>query len=84
VKDQSVAAVGGDEAELPAPPERGDGRAGQPLAEIGREGPPQVRPPKLDSGNSPPEQHLLKTSDGRFDFGKLGHHRDMANVGAAS
>ena len=84
MKDQSVAAVCFNEAELAAPAKPDDCRAREPLAQVLRKGSPQVLAPKLDSSDPAPQQHLLQTSDGRFDFGKLGHHRDMANVGAAS
>jgi len=84
MKDQSVAAVCFNEAELAAPTEPDDGRAREPLAQIWRKGSPQVLAPKLDSLDPPPEKDLLEPANGGFDFGEFRHRGHMANVGAAS
>jgi hypothetical protein len=78
MEDQSVGAVGANEAELSATAKRGDPRARQPLAEIGGEGAAKVGAAQLDAGNALSKQHCLQPADGCFDFGKLRHRRDMA------
>ncbi len=84
VKDQSIPAVGIDEAEFAAPPKRGDGCARKPLAQIGGKGAAKVRPALLHTGNSSVEQDFLEAADGGFDFWELWHDVDMANLVAAS
>jgi len=84
MKDQSVTAIGFDEAELAATPKTDHHRTGEPLAEVGREGSAQVLPAKLDPIDPSPEKNLLEAANSGFDFGKFGHRGHMANVGAAS
>ena len=48
---------------------------GQPLAEVLRKRPPQIRAPRFDARDPPALQHALKATDGRFDFGQFRHGR---------
>jgi hypothetical protein len=83
VKDERVAAVGVDETVLRPAAEAGHDRAGQPLTEVDRKRAAQIRTPRFDRVQPPPVQDLRKPADGGFDFGKLRHGRDMAEVGQA-
>ena len=38
----------------------------------------QVLPARLDPLNAAAVEHMGEAADGGFDFGKLGHRRDMA------
>ena len=69
MEDHCVAAVGGDQAIFGAPPEPGDPRPGQPLAEIVGEGAAEVSAAQFDPPDPPPVEHLGQTANGGFDFG---------------
>ena len=75
VEDHRVAAVGVDQPIFGAAAEPGHPRAGQPLAEVGRERPAQVGAARLDARDAAGPEHVLQPADGGFDFGKLGHGR---------
>ena len=57
MEDEGVAAVGLDQPIFGAPAEPGDAGAGQPLAQVGRERPAQVRAAQLDRRDPPALQH---------------------------
>ena len=78
VEDQGVAAIGVDQPVFGAAPKSAHPRAGQSLAEIEWQGAPQVEPPRLDVGDALAVKNAREAADGRLDFGKLGHARDMA------
>jgi hypothetical protein len=80
MENERVAAVGMDETEFAAAAKRGDLRAGQPLAEIGRKGPAEAASAQLDSGDAASEQYLFEAADRCFDFGKFWHGGDMADA----
>ena len=82
MEDHRVAAIGVDQPIFGAPAEAGDPRAGQPLAQIGRERPAQVGAARLDARDAGgPSSTRLKPADGGFDFGQLRHgSRDMASA----
>lgn len=78
VEDQRVSAIGVDQSEFPAAPERCDPGPGQPLAESGGKGAAEIAPPQLNTCNTLSEQHLFEPTDRCFDFGKFWHCCDMA------
>jgi hypothetical protein len=83
MEDQSIAAVGVDQAILRATPEARDSRARQALPEIDRQRPAQIGAPRLDPLDPPALQDSRQPAHGRFDFGKLRHGGDMAKAGQA-
>ena len=80
VEHQRVAAIGVDQPVFRAAAKPDDPRAGQPLAEVQREGPPEVGPARLDARDAPAVEHAREAANGGLDFGKLGHRRDMAEA----
>jgi hypothetical protein len=62
-----------DEAIFCASSEPRDFRSGQPLSKILGEGPPQIRAPRLYSGDPAPFENALKPTHGGFDFRKFRH-----------
>jgi hypothetical protein len=78
MKDERVSSIRIDEPIFCASPKTDDQSSCKALPKVDRERPPEIRPPRLDIGNPPPLKHSLKAADGRLNFGKLGHARDMA------
>src|SRR5258705_9437603 len=75
---QSVAAVGVDQPVFRAAAEADDPLSRQSLAEVDRQRAAQVGPARLDPLDPAAVEHMGKAADGGFNFGKLGHRRDMA------
>ena len=73
MQDHRVAAIGIYKPVLGAPPQPGDGRARQPLAQIHRHGAAQVGAVQNDARYLLPIKDRAQTADGGFDFGKFGH-----------
>ena len=73
VEDHRVVAVGVDQSIFRPAAEPGHFRPRQPLAEVLGKGSAQVGPASLDARDPSTLENALKASDGRFDFGKLGH-----------
>ncbi len=65
--------VGMEDAVFRAARQARDGRPGQRLHQIGREGAPHVGPVHPHAGDPLALEKSGKPADGGFDFGKLGH-----------
>jgi hypothetical protein len=84
MENHRVAAVGADQSIFPAPAEPSDASIRQTLPQSRREGSPQIGAARLDSSQLAPEKHFLEATHGGFNFRKLWHSGDMANVAAPS
>jgi len=78
MKDHRVPAIGVDQPIFGAAAEPRDRGAGQPLTEILGKGMAQVGAAHLEPSDPTSLEHALEAADGGFDFGELGHGRDMA------
>ena len=78
MEHKRIAAIGADQAIFGAASKPSDPRTRQPLPEIHRKRPPEVRAPSFDPSDPPSNEDPLEPANGRLDFGKLGHRRDMA------
>ena len=78
MKDERVAAIRIDQPVFRASTKPGDLRAGQPLSQIHRERPAQVRASRFNARDSPALEDALEATNGGLDFRKLRHAGDMA------
>ena len=73
MQQQGAAVVEFDQDVFAAPGQRADAGAVEPLGEIGRERPAQIRTPQLGPHDPAPGHATREAAADGFDFGKLGH-----------
>jgi hypothetical protein len=81
MENHRVAAVGVDQPKFGTATKAGDLGACKPLPKILGEGSPEVGPARFHARDPVSLEDALKATDGRLDFGKLGHRASIWRTG---